>query len=1049
MKTYLRHPATITALVFFGLIVLFLLFLPLGSKIYLTHWLTKNGADKATIEKLNFNPFNGTLTLNGVLVQTGDTEPIRHDTLIVDLGLGSLFKKNVLIERITYRDLYFEMEQYDDGSWRYGSYTLKSDPAIRNQSAQETIEQASANATPWALAADMAVLENCTIHFKTPALDFTISVDQALLDNFSTRGGQPDGTLSLTGSVNGSPVTLDLSSLRISPELFFEGKIQIDEFGLDNLQTLLQDVFPTFAGKAGINGQATFSLNREGEMVVDYDGVIAGTGIEMRSEPYSNAVPEVNWQGKVKYTQGAANPILIKTDGTLTANDISLEVPAASLTLSDGSLKKTGTATISISDGVAVDTDGELNVSTIQMAIGDMSFNEESIDWQGVVHYSSGSEIPMTVQTDGVLEGSQIGIQIPAAQLAIPAVDLKLTGKAKVTIDDLVAVDHEGTLGTNIASMEFAQLAAKEHQLNWTGKLHWDSESVGNLAIAGDADSNLASLNTGGSTPISIGFENINFVGLQGEGISNFKANQVVADSLNASISGKMPLNLVVENTKIDGLQLSDLKDITAKTISLTQFSAASEKAGNNLATFESLKLDTVSASTAPSFDTETVALQNISYLPATGKSGHDFLKLASLMANSIHYDAENLNGTTIKLSDLLVDMRREKDGAMYFSKRMADMQSGTPPSTEETKSEDKQQPTPESPAIHIKFDSIEVGGNSSLAFKDQSLTKPYSTELKLSELKISEVDSARKDKQLDLNLKGTFEKVAPFSISGTATPFTREKNSDLEISLKNYPLKSLSPYTIESVGTALASGSLKVKSDLKLKGNTLELQNDLHLEQIKTSTVDPALAAQLDKKLPVPLDAALGMLSDSKGNIDLQIPVEGKLDDLDIGIGDVVVTALSKSIVSAASSYFLYALGPYGALAYVGMKVGEGLLDIQLPTVPFTAGSADIIPEQIDYLDRIATILKEKPNMDLYIKPHVSPWEVYTKREMKKYEGGQAIIDDEIQQRLDALAAARVNAIKDYLVKTHAVSTDRLLSDTTSVELKKDGKIEVGLEIR
>ena len=83
------------------------------------------------------------------------------------------------------------------------------------------------------------------------------------------------------------------------------------------------------------------------------------------------------------------------------------------------------------------------------------------------------------------------------------------------------------------------------------------------------------------------------------------------------------------------------------------------------------------------------------------------------------------------------------------------------------------------------------------------------------------------------------------------------------------------------NVGTALASGSLKVKSDLKLKGNTLDLQNDLHLEQVKTSTVDPALAAQLDKKLPVPLDAALGMLSDSKGNIDLQIPVEGKLDDL------------------------------------------------------------------------------------------------------------------------------------------------------------------------
>lgn len=1055
MKAFLRHPATITALVFIVLVSLFFLLLPLGTKLYLTHWLTKNGADTASIEKLSINPFTGKLTLNGVLVQIGDNEPIKHDRLIVDLGIKSLLKKDVLIEQVTYQDAHFELEQYADGTWRYGSYTYKSSPTTTTSADEIAEEQASSTATPWAFSAGSVELDNCTVHLKTPALDFTVTVDHAQLDRITTRSGEPDGSLSLSGSINGNPVSLDFSTLHISPDLFLEGNAKIDGFELDNLQSLLQAIFPTFTGSAGIDGYVSFLLDRKGYMLINYDGAITGDNIDMRSEPYSNTISKIEWQGTAEFSQGDGKPISIKTDGSLVGDTISVQVPSAELQLENLELKKNGTTDLVIDESVKVDTDGELTLANAQVNIRDMDFSEDSINWQGKISYSSGSEKPISIETDGTLVGKAIGMEIPTSQLTIPSLDLTLSGTTKLIVDELVSVDSDGTLDLNLPALELGKLSTTEGTFNWQGKLHWDSENIANLAIDGDAGSSLNSLELMGESPVSVGFEELTIANFKGTGLSTYSAGTISANTVGLSVAGKMPLTLKVQKVELGSAQLSDLKNFSANAISVSQFNAIPTGTAGKLASFDLLRLGNVSASTAPTFDTDSIKLTNSSYLPADEKGGHDFIKLATLLADSVHYDAENLTGNTIKLSDLLVDIRRNKDGAMEFSKRMSAMQPGTPasastsePSPENNKS--KQQGSDSTP-MHLQFASISVDGKSAVLFQDQSLTTPYSTKLDIKSLQITKLDSSKKDKQLELQLKGAFEKVAPLTISGTAAPFKDKPDTDFDISLKNYPLKSLSPYTIETVGTALSSGDLRVKSTLNLKGENIDLQNDVRLEKIETSTVKPELAAQLDKKLPVPLDAALAMLSDNDGNINLQIPVQGKLNDLDIGIGDIVVTALSKSIVSAASSYFLYALGPYGALAYVGMKVGENLLEVKLPAVTFTPGSSELDSKQEDYLGRIAKILQDRPETDLYITPQVSPWELYGKKEIKQYEGQDAKVelDEEMRKRLMDLAEKRVSSIKAYLLKGKTIPEERILREEVNIELKKDSKLGTTLEIK
>ena len=269
-----------------------------------------------------------------------------------------------------------------------------------------------------------------------------------------------------------------------------------------------------------------------------------------------------------------------------------------------------------------------------------------------------------------------------------------------------------------------------------------------------------------------------------------------------------------------------------------------------------------------------------------------------------------------------------------------------------------------------------------------------------------------------------------------------------MEIKLRNYPLSSLSSYTVQSVGTGLASGQLKIKTKFELANDELDMENIVTLKKLKTEMISPELAAELDNELPIPLDAALSILRDSKGNIELDIPLNGPVAHLSVGISDILVTALSKAIVPAATGYLMYALGPYGALAYVGMKVGEKMLQVTLPPVVFVQQELSITEEHAKYLERVATILQDRPEPDLQICPTVASWEFMTEKELAAVEGNLVEVDEKLLPQLDQLGQDRAAAVKGHLTEKYAIDKGRLLICDTFIDKKKKATPAVLLQL-
>ena len=139
---------------------------------------------------------------------------------------------------------------------------------------------------------------------------------------------------------------------------------------------------------------------------------------------------------------------------------------------------------------------------------------------------------------------------------------------------------------------------------------------------------------------------------------------------------------------------------------------------------------------------------------------------------------------------------------------------------------------------------------------------------------------------------------------------------------------------------------------------------------------------------------------------------------------------------------------GLYGALAYVGMKVGEKMLQVTLPPVVFLQQELSITEEHATYLERVATILQDRPETDLQICPTVASWEFMEENELAAVEGNIVEVDEKLLPQLDQLGQDRAAAVKGHLTEKYAIDKGRLLICDTFIDKKKKATLAVLLQL-
>ena len=191
--------------------------------------------------------------------------------------------------------------------------------------------------------------------------------------------------------------------------------------------------------------------------------------------------------------------------------------------------------------------------------------------------------------------------------------------------------------------------------------------------------------------------------------------------------------------------------------------------------------------------------------------------------------------------------------------------------------------------------------------------------------------------------------------IAGKINPLGNELFVDIKADFKDMELSPLTPYSGTYIGNAIEKGKLSFGLQYHIVNKKLEAKNDIFIDQL---TLGEKVDSPKATKLPVGL--AISLLKDRKGEIRLDIPVSGEIDNPEFSVWRIVLQVLVNLLVKAATSPF----------ALLGSLMGGE----ELGYVEFDYGTSAVTEQNTKKIDTLVNALYERPALKLEITGYVDP---------------------------------------------------------------------------
>lgn len=340
-----------------------------------------------------------------------------------------------------------------------------------------------------------------------------------------------------------------------------------------------------------------------------------------------------------------------------------------------------------------------------------------------------------------------------------------------------------------------------------------------------------------------------------------------------------------------------------------------------------------------------------------------DFLKWKSLYVGHIdlHFKPNALSIGEVALADffarvivsragqlnLLHIVRRPEAVPSKLARRSPDKLADSAPTPVPVPASDK-------PAFPIKIAKITLQGGD-IKFTDNFIKPNYSANLKRIGGTVRGLSSSA-DSVAAVELRGSYDNIAPVNIIGQFNPLAKTPYLDLQADVKGVELTSLSPYSGKYAGYAIEKGKLSLFVKYKIENNQLNAENRVFLDQL---TFGEPVASPEATKLPVTL--AVALLKNRNGEIDINLPIGGSLSDPEFSVGGLILKVIGNLLMKAVTSPF----------ALLGSAFGSGE---ELSYVEFDAGQAALGTSSEQRLDKLARAVIDRPALKIEIQGHADP---------------------------------------------------------------------------
>ena len=264
---------------------------------------------------------------------------------------------------------------------------------------------------------------------------------------------------------------------------------------------------------------------------------------------------------------------------------------------------------------------------------------------------------------------------------------------------------------------------------------------------------------------------------------------------------------------------------------------------------------------------------------------------------------------------------------------------------------------TPSAPAADIRIGGVTLV-NGQLNYTDNFIKPNYTANLTKLTGKVGAFGTREGAPPADLAVQAAIDDDSPVDIDGTINPLAPVAFLDIKGKANEVELTRLSAYSTKYTGYPITQGKLTVDVHYTLDQGKLNADNHILITQLTFGDRDESPDIS---HLPVKL--AVALLKDTQGNIDVDVPVSGSLDDPQFSLGGVIWHAIGNLIAKAITAPFRLLGAAFGGsnhedLGYVEFDPGSGVLDAKAQ----------------ERLGKIVGLLNQKTSLNLDIIGRVDP---------------------------------------------------------------------------
>ena len=446
--------------------------------------------------------------------------------------------------------------------------------------------------------------------------------------------------------------------------------------------------------------------------------------------------------------------------------------------------------------------------------------------------------------------------------------------------------------------------------------------------------------------------------------------------------------------------------------------------------------------------DIKADAKVSIKDIRLNGKKTEKLVAFKSLDLEKISFAKNDLTISGVSLNSPFIKAHLSKERKFNLSQIVKEDKNKA---KTETKPESKKAASKKEDELKFSVKNFSLK-NGEVDFSDASLFMPFATTISKLNGKLTDIDKKHPSSG---EFQGVVGKNGFAQITAKLFPFELKQNTDIKLDFKNIDLVNVTPYSGQFVGYKIKKGKLNLNLNYSVTDSKLNGSNFINFDSL-------TLGEKVESKdaVNLPLSLAISILSDQNNQINIDLPVEGNLDDPDFKYGGVIWAAVKKLFADIT-------LAPF---RFLGNALGLGSKD--LSSIDFLAGSSELISSEAPKIADFIKLTGSKPKMKLSITP------TYSKLDESFYKNKK--LDQKINQiiassgkdyiavlnelvpnlkdrsekalreealkgievdkaKLVELANERANAVKEALIKAGLEAGRINMNDATSSEPKQN----------